>query len=57
MQKPEFYIEDYQEYCDKYIVVHGKNLRIEVDYDDVNHKKVEKDLAKMVKILNEHWNK
>jgi hypothetical protein len=31
-------------------------LAIQVDYDDVNHDDVDKDVRKLVKILNEHWN-
>lgn len=41
---------------DKEITIYGKNLRILVDYDDVNHPKVDKDVKKMLDILNKHWN-
>lgn len=32
------------------------SLAIQIDYDDVDHKEVDKDVRKLVKILNEHWN-
>jgi hypothetical protein len=28
---------------------------IEIDYDDVNHQRVDKDIKQLVQILNEHW--
>ena len=32
-------------------------LRILVDFDDVNHVEVRKQIKKMVTLLNEHWEK
>lgn len=40
---------------DKWFEIEGPDIRILVDYDDVNHKEVDKQARKMVKILNENW--
>jgi hypothetical protein len=40
---------------DKYIEIHGPDLNLRVDYDDVNHTMVDKGVRQMVDILNEHW--
>ena len=56
---PTFIIESYDR-ADKVIHVEGyfgrdRRLSIEVDYDDVEHDKVDVDVAKMVSILNREW--
>jgi len=54
--KKEFNITSYEKY-DKDILVEGPNeLRVKVDFDDVDRTSVEKDMKKMIKILNDHWN-
>jgi hypothetical protein len=42
---------------DKSITIVGPEITIAVDYDDVNHPQVRKDIKKLVKILNENWEK
>ncbi len=43
---------------DKGLTVEGPfELNITIDYDDVNHGKVDKEAKKLIKILNKHWNK
>lgn len=34
----------------------GDSLYMRVDYDDVDHKTVDKEIKKMVDILNKYWN-
>ena len=58
-KKPPFIIESYDT-SDKIIHIEGyfgrgRFLSIEVDYDDVEHEKVDIDVAKMVTILNREW--
>lgn len=56
MAKKEFHIDSYEKY-DKFIIVNGPDdLRLEVDYDDVDHKSTEENMKKMVDILNDNWN-
>lgn len=50
-----FKIDQYED-GDKEIFVYGKNLRLNIDYDDVDHEKVRNDLHKMLTILNKYWN-
>jgi hypothetical protein len=40
---------------DKEMEIYGPDLTIRVDYDDVDHKAVENNVKKMLKILNENW--
>jgi hypothetical protein len=41
---------------DKRVEVTGPDyLRFFVDFDDVNHAEVRKQIKKMVALLNEHW--
>lgn len=55
MKQPKFQVQSHADW-DKEIVVVGPNdLMISVDYDDVDHKQVEKGIRKMVKILNTYW--
>lgn len=43
---------------DKRVEIQGPDyLRILVDFDDVNHVEVRKQIKKMVTLLNEHWEK
>ncbi len=42
---------------DKWVEIEGPGLSIRVDYDDVDHNTVEKNVKKMLKILNENWEK
>lgn len=54
--KKEFNIESYKKY-DKDIQVNGPgDLRLTVDFDDVDQKSVEEKMNKMINILNDHWN-
>ena len=59
VKKTPFIIESYCR-SDKVIHIEGyfgtdRRLSIEVDYDDVDHDKVDLDVAKMVAILNREW--
>jgi hypothetical protein len=55
IKRPKFQVQSHADW-DKEIVVVGPNdLMISVDYDDVDHKQVEKDIRKMVEILNTYW--
>ncbi len=40
---------------DKWIEIEGPDLSIRVDYDDVDHISVERNVKKMLKLLNESW--
>lgn len=40
---------------DKWIELAGPELNIRVDYDDVQHSQVKKNMRKMIDILNAHW--
>ena len=40
---------------DKWIGIEGPYLLIQVDFDDVDHGEVQKNVKKMLKILNENW--
>ncbi len=41
---------------DKRVEITGPDgLRFFVDYDDVDHKTVRKQMAKLIGILNDHW--
>jgi hypothetical protein len=43
---------------DKRVEIQGPDyLRIFVDFDDVNHAEVRKQIKQMVTLLNEHWEK
>jgi hypothetical protein len=43
---------------DKFITINGPDtLIIAVDFDDVYHPQIRKDVKKLVKILNENWEK
>lgn len=56
MPKPLFEIERYASY-DKDIPVQGPgDLRLLVDFDDVDQDEVKPAMEKMVAILNKHWN-
>ena len=50
-----FRVVDFDPGLDKWIDVVGPGLEFRVDYDDVAHKMVEKNVKKMLKILNENW--
>jgi hypothetical protein len=57
--KPKFMIESHDT-CDKSFRITGPSthkggLCLNVDYDDVDYDKVEKEAEKLVRILNEHW--
>jgi hypothetical protein len=51
---PEFKMQKMHP-CDKDIIIYGTNLAIKVNYDDVLHRLVRKDVKKMLKILNKYW--
>ena len=55
MDKTLFKITSFSPSFDKWIEVSGPELDIRVDYDDVDHKAVERNAKKMLKILNENW--
>lgn len=56
MSKPLFEIDRYTSY-DKKIPIQGPgDLRLLVDYDDVDQDEVRPAMEKMVAILNKHWN-
>lgn len=56
MAKPLFEIERHSSY-DKDVPVQGPgDLRLLVDYDDVDQDEVKPAMEKMVAILNKHWN-
>lgn len=60
VKKEIFNIDPYDD-CDKSIrILENSNsygaLCIDVDFDDVEHDKVEKKVKKMIDILNKHWN-
>jgi hypothetical protein len=40
---------------DKKIVVDGPGVRLEVDYDDVDHRAVARGTKRMIDLLNAHW--
>lgn len=41
---------------DKWILVNGPcEMKIAVDYDDVWHSKVEREVKRLVKLLNKNW--
>lgn len=42
---------------EKRIIMYIKNTILFVDYDDVDHKKVKKDLKKIIRILEDNWDK
>lgn len=37
------------------VIIIGKHLKLSIDYDDVDHDKVDKAIKKLLKILNENW--
>jgi hypothetical protein len=39
----------------KRILVEGTDLYIEVDYDDVDHNKVEESVKRLIDLLAENW--
>lgn len=53
MPKP-FKIEPHTT-IDKRFRIMGPEIDLLVDYDDVDHKEVDRAARKLVKILNEHW--
>lgn len=41
---------------DKRVTIEGPDyLRIYVDFDDVNHAEVRKQIKQMIALLNQHW--
>ncbi len=57
-KKPFVVYKPMDRMLDKWIEIFGPDcLSIRVDYDDVDHKTVEKNTTKMLKILNENWEK
>lgn len=42
---------------DKEFEINGPDIRLFVDYDDVDHSSVERAARRLVKILNEQWEK
>lgn len=58
MENKPFRITEFHPDFSKWIEIEGPDLSIRVDYDDVNHKTVEKNTRKMLRILNEfNWEK
>jgi hypothetical protein len=56
MSKP-FKVEPFSD-INKSITINGPDtLTIAVDFDDVYHPQIRKDVKKLVKILNENWEK
>jgi hypothetical protein len=51
----KFRVDCFDPDIDKWIEIVGPELNIRVDYDDVDHKAVERNTKKMIKILNENW--
>ena len=56
MTNEQFYMEKINESCDKEIVIYGDDIKITIDYDDVNHRKVKREAKKILSILNTYWN-
>jgi hypothetical protein len=55
MAKQPFKVEPFTN-IDKHVVITGPDyFRLAVDFDDVNHAEVRKQIKKMVAILNAHW--
>lgn len=54
MPKKLFKIEPHTTIDKRFNIVNDE-ITLIVDYDDVNHKEVDKAARKLVKILNEHW--
>lgn len=42
---------------DKSFTIDGPDIYLVVDYDDVDHKTVDREAKKVVNILNAHWNR
>lgn len=58
MDKKPFRVDDiFDPDLDKWMEIYGPDLTIRVDYDDVDHETVENNVKKMLKILNENWEK
>lgn len=53
--KKTFVTQPFDESLDKWIEIEGPDLSIRVDYDDVNHKAVRKNVKHMLEILNSMW--
>jgi len=52
--KKPFWIEKHTT-VDKSFMIFGPDIDLKVDYDDVNHKEVDKAARRIVTILNENW--
>jgi hypothetical protein len=55
LPKPEPFEIERHTGIDKRFEIYGPDIRIFVDYDDVDHKTVDQQAEKIVHILNEHW--
>lgn len=55
MDKKLFRVVCFNSDIDKWIEIEGPDLSLRVDYDDVDHKSVERSVKKMLKLLNENW--
>jgi hypothetical protein len=55
MDKRFFRVQPFDPDIDKWIEIEGPEVSIRIDYDDVNHRAVEEETDKILKILNENW--
>jgi hypothetical protein len=50
-----FVLQPFDRYDKALVIVGPGDLELSIDYDDVDHQKVERDVHRLIILLNEYW--